>query len=501
VFLADEACVALGRLPWLRVGSASLAVLGGLAGTDVRLARGEEVDLFAKVVLVIALGEAGSEQVAALALVAAWLRLVPLAHVGGEGAVARHVAVEAGVAGSVVAGLPKLTKLGHVLRQADSGSPGSVIREFAVHSWVALVSGRVPAGLALAAHFRRTHSNPGSSRLRVLGSVSEEVLAGARLARGEKALVVRLEVGPVTRRVRGRVAASVGLASARGGVRVGLAGTPPALPDSLKIVRVARGERCSVAELVQATGVVAGAGARRVPNAASRGRSAVSGVVMAVKSIVTLVARGVSAWFIGSSHLGGSHAKTRPGALVIRLGRSSVGISEKVLACARFARGQQTLVVGSEVAVVAWRVRRSVATLVSFSSTWVRGVSGFACAASEFIHRSEVVVVTFSVGVGVAELVDVSCVVGVMWARRVNVQHTASRSGRSVSCIVMAVHSIVTGVGSVSAGFIQASHFRGSNTKPITVGIKGVHDIKIRLRIAAESHAGRQQDRSSEHVL
>jgi len=118
---------------------------------------------------------------------------------------------------------------------------------------------------------------------------------------------------------------------------VGLAGTPPALPDTLEVVRVARRQRCSVAELVQATGVVAGAGARRaVLLAAARSRSSVSGVVMAVKSIVTLVAPGVSARFIQSSHLGGAHAKTWSGALVIRFGRS---IAEEVLAGARLARG------------------------------------------------------------------------------------------------------------------------------------------------------------------
>jgi len=196
LFLAVEASVALGGLPRKRVGSASLAFLGGLAGTDVGGSRGEELDSFAVVVLIKALGEVGSQGVATLALVAT-RRLVPLAHVGGEGSVARHMAVEASITGSVVAGLSKFTKLGHVLRQADTGSPGSVIRVFAVHSIVTLVSRSVSAGLALAAHLRGTHSNPGSSRLRILSSISEEVLAGARLARGEKVLVVRLEVGPV----------------------------------------------------------------------------------------------------------------------------------------------------------------------------------------------------------------------------------------------------------------------------------------------------------------
>jgi len=70
-------------------------------------------------------------------------------------------AVEALVAASEVTGLSELTKLGHVLAQANSGRVGTVVRDLAVHSVVALVTGCVSARLPLSAHFWCSHAELG----------------------------------------------------------------------------------------------------------------------------------------------------------------------------------------------------------------------------------------------------------------------------------------------------------------------------------------------------
>jgi hypothetical protein len=113
-------------------------------------------------------------------------------------------AVEALVAASVVAGLSELTKLGHVLAQAHSGRPGTVVRDLAVHSVVALVTGRVSARLALSAHFWCSHAELG----RVL-ACAEVQFTRAGLSRWEKALVVRGQVAVVARRKWGLVTGAV----------------------------------------------------------------------------------------------------------------------------------------------------------------------------------------------------------------------------------------------------------------------------------------------------
>lgn len=145
------------------VASASVAKLGGFHGANVGGAGGEEVNFLAEVVLVVALREAGSEDVALLTGVSTLVLGddVLLTHVGGERSVPSDVAVEASIASSVVAGLSELTKLGHVLLQADSRRPGSVVGDLAVHSGVALIANGIPAWIALSAHFWGSHANLG----------------------------------------------------------------------------------------------------------------------------------------------------------------------------------------------------------------------------------------------------------------------------------------------------------------------------------------------------
>lgn len=148
VLLADEATVALGGLPHLRgVVPASVAKFGGFLRANVGGAGGEKVNFLAEVVLVPAFRFVGSEEVALLAGVATFDSVL-LAHVGAERSVPGDFTVKARIALSVVAGLSELTKLGHVLLEADSRRPGSVVGDLAVHSAVALVTRCVSARVA-----------------------------------------------------------------------------------------------------------------------------------------------------------------------------------------------------------------------------------------------------------------------------------------------------------------------------------------------------------------
>jgi hypothetical protein len=114
-------------------------------------------------------------------------------------------AVEALVAASVVAGLSELTKLGHVLAQAHSGRPGTVVRDLAVHSVVALVTGRVSARLALSAHFWCSHAELG----RFLARAEVELTDALSLENSSDTPVVRGQVGVVARGGGGSVTAFV----------------------------------------------------------------------------------------------------------------------------------------------------------------------------------------------------------------------------------------------------------------------------------------------------
>jgi len=164
--------------------------------------------------------------------------------------------------------------------------------------------------------------NPSSHSVRV----PEKVLAGARLSRGVQTLVVGLEVGSVARSVGRLVASSMGLTTLGGRVGVGFAGASSALPHTLEVVRVTRRDRGLVAELVQATGVVAGSGTRVGSTAADAfGRGAVTGKVVAVKTgVATVVVIRSSAGFALSAHLGSALSKTRGRALgVLGVGRAA----------------------------------------------------------------------------------------------------------------------------------------------------------------------------------
>lgn len=154
VGLADKARVALRRFPHLpSVVAASLSESSRSLRTNVCSPTREEVDCFTVIVRVEAFREVGSERVALLASVAV-VHLLLFADVGGERAVVGVLAVQPGVALTVVTRLAKLAKFGHVLAQADSRGPGSVICVLAVHSVITLVPRSVEAGLALTAHRR-----------------------------------------------------------------------------------------------------------------------------------------------------------------------------------------------------------------------------------------------------------------------------------------------------------------------------------------------------------
>jgi len=242
MLLADKAGVAFSRLPDLTgVASAAVAKFGGLAGADVGGAARQQVDLFAEVVGIEALREVGSKKVALLAFVATG-NLLHFTNVGGERSVPSDFAVQPGVAGAVIAGLALFAKLRHVLRQADSRSPGSVIRVLAVHSIVAFVAGRVETGFALTTHLRSAHPELCHSIALVAFALirrTKEVDTSARLAGWVEPDPVGLEVVVVARGQRGSVASAVGFASLISRV-VSPAHAAAVGPDTLKIIGITR---------------------------------------------------------------------------------------------------------------------------------------------------------------------------------------------------------------------------------------------------------------------
>jgi hypothetical protein len=255
---------------------------------------------------------------------------------------------------------------------------------------------------------------------------SEEVLTGASGSRGEKLDVVSLEVGMVAWRKWRSVAFAVGFAGSRLRVGPAAAGASVVVPGTLQIVVVTRREGCLVTLLVEATSVMMVRVV--VSNAGARGRSAVSSVITARVTVVTFVARRVSAGFAITAHFRGRHAEPRLfSALVVRVAvllRSrrvlSLRGSEEVLTGARGSRGEQLDVVSSQVVAVApW-------------AGSVTPLSGFTCAASlgpavafSIVPNAlKVIVVTRGQGRSVASLVDVS---GAVVMRRVVILHAASR--------------------------------------------------------------------------
>lgn len=96
-----------------------------------------------------------------------------------------------------------------------------------------------------------------------------------------------------------------------------------------------------------------------VTNAASHGRSAVTCIVMAMKTIVTFVSSGVPARFSLPTHVGGAHAET-----LLRIGSSE----DRLLASARRPVHNGNDVAGLAVTVARGLVSSSVARLPDIAS-------------------------------------------------------------------------------------------------------------------------------------
>lgn len=370
--LTSQSFVAFSGLPRLpSVVPAAFANLGGLAGANLRGATREKMNCFADIVLVETLRLAGSEEVALLAGVAA-RDMFLFTHVGGKGAVPGNRAVKSGVALSVVTRLAFLAEFRHVLAQADSGSPGSVIRVLAVHSRVALVAGRVEAGFAFSAHLRCAHAES-----RVLGVAasfgrrSQVVDTGARLSLGEEPSPVCGEVVGVARRKWGPVAFPASLTSLWFRMAV-LADAMSGGPRRLQVVVVTRRKGRLVARFVRSTGAVMRV---VVTNASAFSRSSVTGVVVAMETVVATGSR-VSAGSAFDSHhrsAGSQSASERDvtSALVASRSFHLVGgrgrVAEQVDTCASRPLGEQLHVVRLEVVVVTGGQRCGVALGVGLS--------------------------------------------------------------------------------------------------------------------------------------